>query len=307
MTASIQKSWVIDDAGAQMTIKDFLQKKLKFSRRLLTAMKKEDGKCFINEKEAHITESLHLHDQLMVIFPDETPGSIEATKMDLAIVYEDDDHLVINKPTDQACMPGMNDRYSSLANGIQSYYNAIGHPATVHIVTRLDKNTSGLVLIAKNRYTHALLSEAQKKNQIHRTYEAIITGKINPSAGTIQAPIARKKTSIIEREVNKEEGKEAITHYQTISSLVRASSVRIQLETGRTHQIRVHFSHLGHPLLGDDLYGGRTDDMQRQALHCSTLEWMHPFEKKSMRFDCALPLDMMNCEKNLAITSLKNQ
>ncbi|MFD1066013.1 RluA family pseudouridine synthase [Oceanobacillus locisalsi] len=301
MTANIQKSWVIDDAGAQMTMKNFLHKKLHFSRRLLTAIRKQGGKCLLNEKEAHMKEILHLHDQLTVIFPDETSGHIEATEMELTIVYEDDDYLVIDKPAGQACMPGMNDRYTSLANGIQSYYNASGHPATVHIVTRLDKNTSGLVLVAKNRYAHALLSEAQKKHQIHRVYEAMITGKIEPSAGTIQAPIARKEASIIEREVNKEKGKEAITHYRTVSSHTRASSLRVQLETGRTHQIRVHFSHLGHPLLGDDLYGGKTDDIQRQALHCAALEWVHPFTKKRMRFDCPLPLDMVNCMKKLTV------
>lgn len=301
MSAGIQKSWVINEAGAQLTIKEFLQNKQGFSRRLLTAMKQEGGKFLINEQESYITETLVKNDKLTVIFPDEVSDGIEATEMNLAIIYEDEDHLVLNKPAGQACLPGMNDRQYSLANGIRAYYNASCHPATVHIVTRLDRNTSGLVLVAKNRYAHALLSEAQKKNQIHRTYEAIITGEMTPSAGTVRAPIARKKTSIIEREVNWEDGKEATTHYQTVSTLSGASFLRIQLETGRTHQIRVHFSHLGHPLLGDDLYGGSTDALERRALHCTAIEWEHPFEHKKMQFHCMLPSDMAACKKSLSI------
>lgn len=290
---------MIDNTGSQLTIKEFLQKKQGFSRRLLTAMKKEGGKFLINERDRYITESLKLDDKLTVIFPDEAAGSIEATEMDLSIVYEDEDHLLLNKPAGQACLPGMNDRHYSLANGIQNYYNASGHPATVHIVTRLDKDTSGLVLVAKNRYAHALLSEAQKKNQIHRNYVAMITGEITPAIGTIQAPIARKQTSIIEREVNWEKGKQAITHYKIQSIFSEASLLHIQLETGRTHQIRVHFSHLGHSLLGDDLYGGRTDVIQRQALHCRAIEWTHPFEHKKMRFECERPLDITACIEKL--------
>lgn len=301
MTASIQKSWVVHEDDARLTIKEFLQKKQGFSRRLLTAMKKEGGEFLINEKKSYITETLRENDTLTVIFPDEASGSIEATEMNLAIIYEDEDHLVLNKPAGQACLPGMNDRRHSLANGIQGYYDALGHPATVHIVTRLDRDTSGLVLVAKNRYAHALLSEAQKKSQIHRTYEAIVTGEITPSAGTISAPIARKQTSIIEREVNWEDGKEATTHYQTVSKLSGASLLRIQLETGRTHQIRVHFSSLGHPLLGDDLYGGSTDEIQRQALHCTAIEWEHPFEHRRMQFHCMLSSDMSACKNSLSI------
>lgn len=120
---------------------------------------------------------------------------------------------------------------------------------------------------------------------------------MTPSAGTVHAPIARKKTSIIEREVNWEDGKEATTHYQTVSKLSGASLLRIQLETGRTHQIRVHFSHLGHPLLGDDLYGGSTDALKRQALHCTAIEWENPFEHKKMQFHCMLSSDMAACKK----------
>ncbi|WP_254846680.1 RluA family pseudouridine synthase [Oceanobacillus sojae] len=301
MTASIQKIWVIDQTDAKLTIKDFLQKKQGFSRRLLTAMKQDGGKFLINAEDSYITETLQVNDQLTVIFPEEASGSIEATEMDLAIMYEDEDHLVLNKPAGQACLPSMNDRQYSLANGIQAYYQSTGHPATVHIVTRLDKDTSGLVLIAKNRYVHALLSEAQKKNQIHRIYETIITGEMNPAAGIINAPIARKKTSIIEREVNWRDGKEAVTDYQTLSILSGASLLRVQLKTGRTHQIRVHFSYFGHPLLGDDLYGGKTEVISRQALHCAEIEWLHPFLNKRIKLNCELPLDMTACKEHLSV------
>ncbi|GIO22528.1 RluA family pseudouridine synthase [Oceanobacillus sp. J11TS1] len=300
MAAGIQKSWIIDQESSQQTVKDFLQQKQGFSRRLLTSIKQDGGSMMINNDFCYVSNILETGDQLTVIFPDEVQSSsITATEMNLDIVYEDEDHLVLNKPAGQASMPSMTDRVDTLANGIAWYYQQENHPATVHIVTRLDANTSGLVLVAKNRYVHSLLAENQKRNGIHRMYEALVTGVVEPEEGTISAPISRKTTSIIEREVNWTTGKRAVTYYKTIATFSNASLLRIQLETGRTHQIRVHFSHIGHPLLGDDLYGGEKSFIPRQALHCAYIEWEHPFLKRRIKLTCERPEDIMACMKAL--------
>ncbi|WP_152657378.1 RluA family pseudouridine synthase [Oceanobacillus sp. CFH 90083] len=296
---SIQKSWVIDQNHSRLTVKDFLQKKQGFSRRLLTAIKQDGGSILIDNHPCYVSETLEPGHEVTVIFPEEAPSNIVPTKMDLDIIYEDEDHLVINKPAGQASMPSMTDRVYTLANGIAWYYQQKNHPATIHIVTRLDADTSGLVLVAKHRYVHSLLAEQQKQNSIHRMYEALVTGVLEQAEGTISAPISRKPPSIIEREVNWSAGQRAVTHYKTAASFSSASFLHIELETGRTHQIRVHFSNIGHPLLGDDLYGGEQTMISRQALHCAYIEWQHPFQKRKIKLKRELPSDMQKCLASL--------
>lgn len=297
---AIQKNWVIGAEDAGLSVKDFLKHKQGFSRRLLTRIKQAGGQVLMDNKPCYLTQTVEPDSQITVIFPREVPSSgMAATKMDLDIVYEDEDHLVVNKPAGQASMPSMTDRVHTLANGIAWYYQQCSHPATIHIVTRLDTDTSGLVLIAKNQYVHALLAEKQKQNGIQRSYEALVTGVMEQEEGTISAPIARKPGSIIEREVNWVTGKRAVTHYKTMAAFSHASLMQIQLETGRTHQIRVHFSSMGHPLLGDDLYGGEKSRIFRQALHCSQIEWDHPFQPRRMTFNCKRPDDFEKCMVSL--------
>jgi len=173
------------------------------------------------------------------------------------------------------------------------YYESNKIPYTVHVVTRLDRDTSGLLLVAKHRYSHSLLAKAQKLGKIKRTYKAIVEGNLEKVQGTIDLPIGRKQGSIIEREVN-ESGKRAITKYKTIKKFSSHSFIEVELETGRTHQIRVHFSHIGHPLVGDDLYGGNRMNIDRQALHCYKLRFEHPFTKETIELESKLPADMKN-------------
>ena len=181
----------------------------------------------------------------------------------------------------------------SLANALVGYYKSIGLQATSHIVTRLDRDTSGIVLIAKHRHVHHLFSLMQRSGQVKRTYEAFAEGSIKEEAGTINAPIGRKADSIIEREV-REDGQYARTHFQVLERHHLFTHIELQLETGRTHQIRVHMSYIGHPLLGDDLYGGQISLMERQALHCKKIKFNHPFSKKTMVFLASLPAEMQN-------------
>ena len=149
----------------------------------------------------------------------------------------------------------------------------------------------GLVLVAKHRHVHYLFSKAQQQGRVTRVYEAIVEGVLNETNGIIEAPIARKRDSIIEREVN-ENGQFARTRYEIIRQYQDYAHIKLKLDTGRTHQIRVHMSYLGHPLIGDDLYGGSTTLLSRQALHCKYIRFVHPILKKELSFSCPLPEDM---------------
>src|SRR5699024_1685217 len=181
----------------------------------------------------------------------------------LSIIYEDDDLLILNKETGLAMSPSANHSAGTLANGIIYYYDVCNLPYTVHFVTRLDRDTSGIVVVAKHRYMHARLHSQLQKGQLKRSYEAIVQGKMTDTSGTIDEPIARKNDSIVQRIVHAS-GQKAITHYDVLESYELFSHVSVELVTGRTHQIRVHFSHMGHPLVGDSLYGGSTEDIQHQ-------------------------------------------
>ena len=195
---------------------------------------------------------LQSDDLLTVSFPIEEPSSgLIGERIPLQIVYEDEYVLVVNKPAEMNTIPSREHPRGSLANALIGYFERIGLQATVHIVTRLDRNTSGLVLIAKHRHIHHLLSEKQKKGEIKRTYVALAEGVFSEQAGKIEEPIGRKQESIIEREV-RSDGQYALTYYRVLRTFSDFTMVELQLETGRTHQIRVHLSSIGHPVVGGD-------------------------------------------------------
>src|SRR5699024_6209081 len=189
-------------------------------------------------------------DQLEIYFPPEKKGYyMEAEDLPLDIVYEDPYIIIINKDPGMITIPSPHNPSGTVANGLLFYYEQNDINYTVHVVTRLDRNTSGLLLIAKNRYVHSLFSKSLAKGKVKRQYKAIVEGQLEPKKGTISANIGRKKDSIIERAVIKD-GKNAVTHYEVQDQTKEHTLVNIALETGRTHQIRVHFSYIGHPLAG---------------------------------------------------------
>ncbi|WP_407058290.1 RluA family pseudouridine synthase [Tigheibacillus jepli] len=282
----------VDQIANGMTIRDFLKQKLHFSRRLLKTIKETDGAVLVNGCKRQTWEKLYAGDVIRIVFPEEEKAAyLQPQQLDLDIVYEDDAVLVINKCAGMAVIPSMNQPDQTVANGILGYYKQKGLPYTVHIVTRLDRDTSGLMLVAKHRYSHAILSEMQKQGSVRRKYLAIAEGELEEKQGTIDARIGRKEGSIIERTVTPS-GQYAITHYKALQEMDKLSLLDVQLETGRTHQIRVHFASIGHPLAGDDLYGGSTELIARQALHSAQLTFTHPFQKEEMVFTSKLPLDM---------------
>ena len=286
-------TWKITSENEQIIIKEFL-KENGVSKTALTDIKFKGGKILVNGIEVTVRYTLKMGDELVLVFPEENPSAgLRGEALPLHILYEDDYVLVVNKPSGMNTIPSREHPTGSLANAIIGYYEQIALVATTHIVTRLDRDTSGIVLVAKHRHVHHLLSEQQKAGKINRVYEAFADGQFKQDSGLIEEPIARKSDSIIAREVN-QTGQYACTHYQIIRCYRDFTHVQLRLETGRTHQIRVHLSYIGHPLLGDDLYGGDRTLISRQALHCCELEFYHPFLQKKLKFTQDMPIDMKN-------------
>ncbi|WHY87780.1 RluA family pseudouridine synthase [Neobacillus novalis] len=292
MTASrFQMNWVISQDDAGKLIKEFLKKE-EISRTALTDIKFKGGSIQVNGKEVNVRYKLAAGDVLRVVFPDEIPSEgVSGEDIPLRILFEDEHIIVVNKPSGMNTIPSREHPTGSLANALVGYYQRIGLRAAPHIVTRLDRDTSGIVLIAKHRHVHHLFSMMQQGGQVKRTYEAFAGGVISQDCGTIREPIGRKQESIIEREV-RDDGQYACTHFQVIERHCLFTYTELQLETGRTHQIRVHMSFLRHPLLGDDLYGGDVSLIDRQALHCKKIKFTHPFLGEEMTFSAPLPTDM---------------
>lgn len=272
------------------TINSILQNELKISSRLLYKLIKLN-KIELNHKPYDTRKTGNLEDTITVNFDyEEDNSNIVPTKMDLNIIFEDDWLLVVNKPAGIAIHPSVLHYSDSLCNGIRFYFDKIGLKKKIRPVNRLDLNTSGLVIFAKYEYIQECLINQMKNNQFKKEYLAVCDGIFDEKSGTINLPIARKKNSIIERCIS-ENGQTAITHYEILKEFDNYSLVKCSLETGRTHQIRVHMSAISHPLLGDSLYGSISDLINRQALHCYNLQFIHPVYNNDLNFFGDLPND----------------
>lgn len=274
-----------------MLIREFLRTK-GISKAALTDIKFKGGSITVDENTVNVRHRLQKGETLRIVFPpEERSEGMLSENIPLDVVYEDEYVVVLNKEPYMSTIPSREHPHGTVANALLYHYDQQQLQSTVHVVTRLDRDTSGLMLIAKNRFMHHLLSEQQKEKKIRRTYEALVHGIFEQHNGTIDAPIARKADSIIERTVH-EDGQRAVTHFRVLERFQHISRVELELETGRTHQIRVHMAHLGHPLLGDDLYGGERGQMDRQALHSKALRFYHPVLERELMFTAALPSDM---------------
>ncbi|MBC1938640.1 RluA family pseudouridine synthase [Listeria welshimeri] len=284
--------WQVENEEDGLLLRTFLRSK-HISKQLLTAVKfSADGKIEVNRTEQNVLYQVQTGDNVRLTFPTEQQNErllAEYTKLE--VIFEDDFLLIINKPAGMASIPSQYHPRGSVANFVKGHYEAQGLTSAIHIVTRLDRDTSGLMLIAKNRFAHARLSTFLQQGLLKRRYQALTSGILQEEAGAIEAPIGRKEVSIMERFVTPE-GKYAKTNYEVLKRYRGFDHVAIQLETGRTHQIRVHFSYIGHPLIGDDMYGGDTSMLQRQALHSCHLHLVHPVTEEYMAFDLALPDDL---------------
>ena len=275
------------------TIEQFLKAK-DFPHQAIVQLKKTEKGILLNDVWAYVNQKLTDGDILQLhLVEDETPSSIEPLYVPLDIVYEDADLIVINKPADMPIHPSMNHHEGTLANGLMYYFKERKEIFTFRAVNRLDRDTSGLTLVAKHLLSGGILSREISTKSVRRSYQAICSGKI-PEAGTIDAPIARAAESTIERCVDYTTGEHAITHFHRLAydEEKDLSLVELHLETGRTHQIRVHLKHIGHPIIGDFLYNPDYRYCNRQALHSATLTFTHPITKKEMHFASPLPEDL---------------
>lgn len=252
------------------------------------------GALFINGEPAWAVDKVMPGETVSILVPDEPANpKISAYPNDFEIAYEDRDFLVINKRAGVATVPAHNvPVQDSLVNQVKYYYCQNNYPNKVtHVATRLDKDTSGLVVFPKHRFAHAVLDNQLKHHLVKKDYIAVVRGRFDQNHGYVDAPIKRNPDSFVMRQVGNG-GKDAVTEYWKPGECGDATIIKIRLHTGRTHQIRVHFSFLGHPLFGDDMYGGDLTNIERQALHCKRLQFYSPFQKRWICCNAELPVDI---------------
>ncbi len=289
-------NYTIEEAFAGWTIHNYLLHR-GFSSKNIIFLKKIPESILLNGTWAFVNVRLKAGDVLSIHISEPESSDIEPISMNLSILYEDEDLLIVNKPAGMPAIPSMYHHQDSLGNGVCAYFATQGKSFVYRPVNRIDKNTSGLVLIAKHVISASMLANQAAKGEIRKTYTAIAQG-ILPKSGTINAPIARFDDSLIMRCVDFAHGSHAVTHYQVMEQKEKYALVSIILETGRTHQIRVHFSHIGHPLAGDDLYGGDNTILTRHALHAGTMEFIQPLTGN--KISCQVPMseDMLSFWEN---------
>ena len=266
-------------------------KSLGYSGPILVHLKKTDHGTLLNGVWAHMNETLHTGDLLCLHLEENTSGtSIFPQQIPLAICYEDEDLLVIDKPAGMPVHPSAAHQRDTLANAVTGYYRAKGEIRPFRCINRLDADTSGLIIVAKNMLSAALLGKAMQQRMIRREYLAVVCGTLTGS-GTVHAPIARVKPGDVRRQVDFLCGDDAITHYKSLLCHAPYSLLSLHLETGRTHQIRVHMASIGHPLLGDAVYGPAKCPykLQGQTLHAGILGFVHPRTGEYMEFSAPLP------------------
>ena len=284
--------YIIDEDSAGLRVEQFLRRK-RYSGQNLSEIKRMPKSILVNGVHYYMRQELSTGDHLQVrICETQNSEKIPPTKLPLDIIYEDEDLLVLNKPAGMPIHPSLNNYTNSIANALAYYFQSQGKPFIFRCCNRLDRDTSGLTIVSKHLVSGSILSDMTKYREVHRVYLAIARGSVTPSEGTIQAPLGRKEGTIIERTVDWEHGEDAVTHYKVVKEANGHSLVSLRLETGRTHQIRIHMKYLGYPLIGDYLYNPDMEYMTRQALHSHHMEFTHPITGEHMSFTAPLPEDM---------------
>ena len=286
-----QFTYRIEPEYDSFTIREYLSLK-GYPNAVFVQLKKTPESVLLNGIWAYMRKKLSAGDELFIRLEESTSSAhILPVSMPLSICYEDEDILAVNKPAQMPVHPSLNHYDHTLANAVCGYYNDQEIPYTFRCVNRLDRDTTGLTLIAKHMLSSAILSTAAARREISREYIAIASGK-TPESGTIDAPIGRVAGSTIERQIDFENGERAITHYRRLAYHDGLSLLSLHLETGRTHQIRVHLKSIGHPLIGDFLYNPTDTTIKRQALHSYRLTFSHPITGESFVLTAPLPDDM---------------
>lgn len=267
-----------------ITINHILKNQLHISSNLFTRLLQKKA-VYLNGNICDTRKIVHIGDLISIDFNyPEDNSNILPTKMNLDIIYEDECFILLNKPAGIAVHPSILHFDDTLSNGLKFYFDTINLPKKIRPVNRLDSNTSGLIVFAKNEYIQECLIQQMENHTFKKEYLAVIVGTLPEKKGTIDKPITRKEGSIIERCISPN-GKKSITHFEVLKEWKDYSLIKCILETGRTHQIRVHFASIGHPLLGDDLYGEKSELIHGQALACYRLSFTHPIMKNPLSFE----------------------
>lgn len=272
------------------------------STKSIIRLKSEVKNVLLNDEPGFINRILKKDDRLTLCVKElESSKKIPPVDLPLSIIYEDEDILIVNKPANMPIHPSMNNYENTLGNAVAYYYMKKGEPFLYRCINRLDRDTTGLTILAKHYLSCGILYDEMESREIKRTYYAIVENRTVFDApyahrllqtGTIDLPLGRKPDSAIERMVDIKSGDKAITHYRVLATNDGLSLLELQLDTGRTHQIRVHMQAIGHPLIGDFLYNPKDTHMKRQALHAGKLSFRHPITKEMLSFTAPVPQDM---------------
>jgi 23S rRNA pseudouridine1911/1915/1917 synthase len=306
-------TYIVAENINEVKLRDYLKYTENLSSRFIKSSG-ISGKISVNNKVAKLNHRISSKDKIEIDMKKDEHQNIEPEKMDLDVVYEDTDLIVINKRPGIVVHPTKGYPLGTLANGVLYYFKERDEKCIVRLVSRLDMDTSGLIIIAKNQFAHMALARDMHGNDMQnkemegshkqdkifeKSYMAIVHGNMQNKSGTIDLPIGKPNEEGIKREVW-EEGQRSITHYEVIDSFKNGDLVKVTLETGRTHQIRVHLSHIGHPLYGDSLYGVSEDQyIDRQALHAYKLIIPHPRTGDELILQTKIPEDMENLVSKL--------
>ncbi len=280
---------VVNEAGNRLD--KYLSENTEYSRSLISKFL-ENNLILVNNELVKNSYKVKIGDIIEITGEYHEEINIEPVKMDLDIVYEDEDIMVINKPSGLVVHPGSGNKSNTLVNGLLDYTNNLSdlngeeRPGIVH---RLDKDTSGLMLVAKSNRAHQVLSEDFAKHDIKREYYALIKGVFPHNTAIIDAPIGRDEINRKKMCISAKNSKKAITHLTVLKRYKDYTLVKLQLETGRTHQIRVHMAYIGYPVVNDPLYNNKNATVFGQLLHSKTITFTHPITKKEMHFECDLP------------------
>lgn len=280
--------YIVDNKFSGWTLGDYLRKELEISHRNLIRLR-ERGSILLNGERVYMNKLLSLDDKIEIILGDEESENVVPEAIDLDIVYEDDYIIAVNKIPGMPVHPTKRHVTGTVANGLAYYWLNKGKGIKIRPIIRLDKDTSGILIFAKNSHIQHLMIE--KKAISLKEYIAIVEGCVSDNEGVIDEPIGRERPNSIKRIVTSE-GQKAVTTYKVICKNDKASLLNVQLLTGRTHQIRVHMSFIGHPILGDDLYGGSRELIGRQALHAKSIGFTHPVTDEYMIISSDIPEDM---------------
>jgi len=287
-------SYLVTAEEDGVELRAILTRRLQLSRKLLSRLKLTEQGITVNGERKYISVRVKKGDLVEVRMEEEVSEDILPQELPLDILYEDEHLMIVNKPAGQIVHPTHGHYVNTLANGVVYHWQSRGESFRFRPVHRLDRETSGVLAIAKNPYVHQNISEQMKINQVEKHYVALVHGWVEQETGTVDAPIDRDPEVPAYRIVTPD-GYPSVTHYRVMERFPEATLVAVRLETGRTHQIRVHMKHLGHPLVGDAMYGlpEAEGTISRHALHASRLAFRHPVTRERMEFEAPLPEDIV--------------